>query len=160
MQATDQACAGAPRGVYGASPSKISLTWPSPSRPRCPATADRRLAADEGALAARLAIAAASEHVYDYAQGVRFVSLAGVRGGEDVASALAQALGEDATGEHQRNDLIFWKGHVAMVVDDSRLIHANAGHMAVAYEGIDVAIRRVAALGEGPVIARRRVRVR
>jgi len=74
-------------------------------------------------------------------------------------SDMQQTLGEDATGGAQRGDLIFWKGHVAMVVDADRLIHANAGHMAVAYEGIDTAIRRIAALGEGPVIARRRVRV-
>ncbi len=72
-------------------------------------------------------------------------------------SDMQMALGEDATGAPRRGDLIFWKGHVAMVVDPGRLIHANAGHMAVAYEGIDEATRRIAALGEGPVIACRRI---
>ena len=69
-----------------------------------------------------------------------------------------QALGTAATGPHQRGDLLFWKGHVAMVVDDTRLIHANAGHMAVAHEGIEEATRRIAAQGDGPVTARRRLR--
>ena len=54
----------------------------------------------------------------------------------------------------QRGDLLFWKGHVAIVVDGDRLIHANAHHMAVAYEEIAAAIARIAAQGEGPVIAR------
>ncbi len=44
-----------------------------------------------------------------------------------------------------------------MVVDDTRLIHANAHHMAVAYEGIDEAITRIEAQGDGPVLARRRL---
>ena len=72
-------------------------------------------------------------------------------------SDMQMALGEDAAGAHpKRGDLVFWKGHVAMVVDERRLIHANAHHMAVAYEGIDAAIDRIAAQGDGPVIARRR----
>lgn len=57
----------------------------------------------------------------------------------------------------QRNDLLFWKGHVALVVDEARLIHANAFHMAVSFEGIDAAIARIAAQGDGPVTARKRV---
>lgn len=53
-------------------------------------------------------------------------------------------------------DLLFWDGHVAMVADESRLIHANAHAMAVSYEGIDEAIARIEAQGEGPVTCRRR----
>lgn len=48
-----------------------------------------------------------------------------------------------------RGDLIFWHGHVAMVVDDKTLIHANAHHMAVAYEPIATAILRIDAQGGG-----------
>lgn len=51
----------------------------------------------------------------------------------------------------RRGDLVFWKGHVAIAVDTVRLIHANAHHMAVAYEPIDQAIARIAAQGDGPV---------
>jgi hypothetical protein len=71
-------------------------------------------------------------------------------------SDLQQALGQEAEGEPERGDLLFWKGHVAMAVDAERLIHANAHHMAVAYEGIEAAKRRIAR-GEGPVTAVRRL---
>ena len=57
----------------------------------------------------------------------------------------------------QRGDLLFWAGHVALAVDDSTLIHANAHHMAVAYEPADHAIKRIAAQGDGPVTTRRRL---
>jgi cell wall-associated NlpC family hydrolase len=47
----------------------------------------------------------------------------------------------------RRGDLIFWKGHVAIVRDAGTLVHANAFHMAVAIEPIAVAIERIAADG-------------
>lgn len=56
-----------------------------------------------------------------------------------------------------RGDLVFWAGHVAMAVSDTLLIHANAHHMAVAYEDAEAAVRRIAAQGEGPVTGRRRL---
>jgi len=57
-----------------------------------------------------------------------------------------------------RNDLVFWKGHVAMMLDASRIIHANAHHMAVAIEPLDEAIARIAAAGAGGPTAFRRLR--
>lgn len=72
-------------------------------------------------------------------------------------SDMQEALGETVEGLLRRGDLLFWKGHVAMVVDANRIIHANAYHMAVAYEGIDEAIARIEDQGDGPVIARRRL---
>ncbi len=51
----------------------------------------------------------------------------------------------------RRGDLLFWKGHVAMVVDADTLLHANAFHMAVSYEPLQGAIERIKAQGEGPV---------
>ena len=39
-----------------------------------------------------------------------------------------------ALAELKRGDLIFWKGHVAIVRDAQDIIHANAHHMAVAIE--------------------------
>ena len=56
----------------------------------------------------------------------------------------------------KRGDLLFWQGHVAIAVDSETIIHANANDMAVAYEGIDHAIGRIADKGEGPVTARKR----
>jgi cell wall-associated NlpC family hydrolase len=47
----------------------------------------------------------------------------------------------------RRGDLLFWKGHVAMVRDADTLIHANAFHMAVAIEPTIGALARIAAAG-------------
>ena len=41
---------------------------------------------------------------------------------------LGQELPEDAP--LRRGDLLFWKGHVAWVVDEGTILHANAHHMA------------------------------
>ena len=41
----------------------------------------------------------------------------------------------------QRGDLIFWKGHVGIMVDSVTLVHANAHHMAVAAETLPEAVR-------------------
>lgn len=68
-----------------------------------------------------------------------------------------QALGAPATGAYQRNDLLFWKGHVAMVTGENTLIHANAGSMSTRYEGISETIHRIAQSGDGPVTAHRRL---
>jgi cell wall-associated NlpC family hydrolase len=43
----------------------------------------------------------------------------------------------------QRGDLIFWRGHVAIVRDRASLLHANAFHMAVAIEPIGNAVTRI-----------------
>lgn len=51
--------------------------------------------------------------------------------------------------ELERNDVIFWRGHVALVVDENRLIHANAGHMATVLEPIADAIARIEHQGDG-----------
>jgi cell wall-associated NlpC family hydrolase len=47
----------------------------------------------------------------------------------------------------RRGDLIFWKGHVAIVRDEATLLHANAFHMAVATEPVAEAITRIRAEG-------------
>lgn len=67
------------------------------------------------------------------------------------------ALGAAFDGAYQRGDLIFWKGHVGLMVDADTLIHANAHHMAVVYEPIQTAILRIAAQGDGEVIAQKRL---
>ncbi|WP_417279591.1 NlpC/P60 family protein [Celeribacter sp.] len=72
-------------------------------------------------------------------------------------SDLQQSLGGEASGGYQRGDLLFWKGHVALCVDEEVLIHANAHHMAVAYEPIARAIARIEAQGDGGVTAHRRL---
>jgi cell wall-associated NlpC family hydrolase len=56
-----------------------------------------------------------------------------------------------------RGDLIFWPGHVAMVVSDTVLIHANGATMNVAYEGITACMARIGASDGPPIGVRRRV---
>ena len=57
----------------------------------------------------------------------------------------------------RRGDLVFWKGHVAIVRDANTLIHANAFHMAVALEPLAEAIARIRA-PSGDVTSVRRIR--
>lgn len=70
------------------------------------------------------------------------------------ARALGTALPQGTPPE--RGDLLFWAGHVALVVEPDVMIHANAHTMSVAYERIGEAIARIAAQGEGPVTAHKR----
>ena len=57
--------------------------------------------------------------------------------------------------ELRRGDLIFWKGHVAIVRDRNTLIHANAFHMAVAIEPIAEAVTRIQEAGSEITSVRR-----
>lgn len=45
----------------------------------------------------------------------------------------------------RRGDLLFWKGHVAMVTGPDRMIHANGFRMAVTYEGVAEGLARIRA---------------
>ena len=55
-------------------------------------------------------------------------------------------IGKDIAPENglQRGDLVFWKGHVAIMVDSGTLIHANGASMDVRKENLDHAIERIA----------------
>ncbi|AGF74024.1 hypothetical protein, NLP/P60 family [Bartonella australis AUST/NH1] len=55
----------------------------------------------------------------------------------------------------QRGDLIFWKGHVAIMIDHENIIHANGGSMDVSVEPLEEAIARIAKHHEYPVAKRR-----
>ncbi len=57
---------------------------------------------------------------------------------------------------YQRGDLLFWKGHVALVRDPTTLLHANVHAMAVAFEPLDAALTRIKDQGDGVVTAHRR----
>lgn len=56
----------------------------------------------------------------------------------------------------ERGDLIFWKGHVGIMVDRSNLLHANAHHMAVAVESLTSAVERISKTGS-EILAIRRI---
>lgn len=56
-----------------------------------------------------------------------------------------------------RGDLVFWKGHVAMMLDGARIAHANGHHMATVIEPLAEAVARIEAAGNGPPTAFRRL---
>ncbi len=55
-----------------------------------------------------------------------------------------------------RGDLIFWNGHVGLMLDGERLLHANAFHMATHIEKLSEAMTRIGAI-VGPVRTIRRL---
>lgn len=66
------------------------------------------------------------------------------------------AMGEPV--EHlKRGDLVFWKGHVAIMVNDTDIVHANGAAMAVTVEPLAVAIERTRTNGGGEPTAYRRL---
>ncbi|MBO0663371.1 C40 family peptidase [Jiella sp. MQZ9-1] len=68
-----------------------------------------------------------------------------------------RALGTRLAGIEglQRGDLIFWKGHVGIMIDGHSLLHANAHHMMTAIEPLAEAIGRLDARGAGVTSVRR-----
>jgi len=71
------------------------------------------------------------------------------------AAELGEPLGQgDAL---RRGDLVFWKGHVGMMVDEARLLHANGHHMMTAIEPLADALERLSAMGLEVTVRRRLV---
>ncbi|MBE7218583.1 MAG: C40 family peptidase [Caulobacteraceae bacterium] len=65
---------------------------------------------------------------------------------------LGRGVDRDAA---RRSDLVFWPGHVGVMLDHERLIHANAHHMAVSVEPLGEADARItAACGVGCEVRR------
>src|SRR5215216_516878 len=60
---------------------------------------------------------------------------------------LGRALSSIGIEKLRRGDLIFWKGHVAIVRDADSIVHANAHHMATVVENTREAIARIKAAG-------------
>ncbi|HEX7789696.1 MAG TPA: C40 family peptidase [Afipia sp.] len=70
-------------------------------------------------------------------------------------AALGAALPPSQWNDLTRGDLIFWKGHVAIVCDARTIVHANAYHMATAVESTQAAIARIKAAGSEVTSIRR-----
>ncbi|WP_439601905.1 C40 family peptidase [Devosia sp.] len=68
------------------------------------------------------------------------------------------AMGEpvDATAL-RRGDLVFWRGHVAMLTSPTDIVHANSTHMAVVIEPLAEAVTRTANRGGGEPTGYRRI---
>lgn len=61
--------------------------------------------------------------------------------------ALGRAVPPSQWQALRRGDLLFWRGHVAIVRDGESIVHANAHHMATAIEPLAAAIARIKAAG-------------
>ena len=70
------------------------------------------------------------------------------------AAELGEPLATDAP--LLRGDLVFWKGHVGIMVDETRLLHANGHFMMTVIEPLATTVARLEAIGL-PVLIRRRV---
>jgi cell wall-associated NlpC family hydrolase len=57
----------------------------------------------------------------------------------------------------RRGDLVFWKGHVGIMLDESRLLHANGHTMAVSAEPLAAAEERIRTRSFGPITAIKRL---
>jgi hypothetical protein len=60
---------------------------------------------------------------------------------------LGRTLDAAESRKPKRGDLIFWKGHVAIVRDSNSIVHANAHHMATVIENTSDAIARIKVSG-------------
>jgi cell wall-associated NlpC family hydrolase len=60
-----------------------------------------------------------------------------------------------ARAEAARGDLAGWRGHIGLLLDETRVIHANSHHMAVVIEPLDEVIERLEAMGRGAPMFRR-----
>ena len=56
----------------------------------------------------------------------------------------------------KRGDLVFWRGHVAIMISADRMVHASGFHMAVVVEPLAEAMSRISRLGGGEPTAFRR----
>lgn len=72
----------------------------------------------------------------------------------DMGAALA--FDESLSGL-QRGDMVFWKGHCAIMQDETRMLHANGHHMLVVSESVREARDRILANSFGAITTIRRL---
>jgi cell wall-associated NlpC family hydrolase len=89
------------------------------------------------------------------------LAMAGIAAPRDTdmqQGALGAALPLDPDlGGLARGDLVFWRGHVGIMLDERRLLHANGHHMAVAIEPLATAELRIRDKTFGPITGVRRL---
>lgn len=81
--------------------------------------------------------------------------IASPRDSDQQRDGLGRALKEEEA--LRRGDLVFFPGHVGMMVDADRIIHANAFWMAVVVEPLAAVVARLAPTHASPISARRRI---
>jgi cell wall-associated NlpC family hydrolase len=69
------------------------------------------------------------------------------------------AFGKELSADEslQRNDLVFFPGHVGIMIDSENIIHANMTAVAVSVEPLSDVAARYADQPGGPILARKRV---
>ena len=75
---------------------------------------------------------------------------------QEQALGLPIAVDPDLAGL-RRGDLVFWRGHVGIMRDETTLLHANAHHMLVASEPLRIARDRILAKTAQPISAIKRL---
>jgi cell wall-associated NlpC family hydrolase len=87
---------------------------------------------------------------------MRMIGRVAPRDSDMQAAGLGEPLdpGKDFAGL-RRGDLVFWKGHIAIMLDGRNIIHANGHTMMVSREPLVEAIERIAYLYGGPTGFRR-----
>ncbi len=70
-----------------------------------------------------------------------------------------QATLGEPTDNLQRGDLVFWRGHVAIMTGADTILHASGHHMEVVTEPLAEAVDRIARKDGGDILARRRLRL-
>jgi cell wall-associated NlpC family hydrolase len=87
---------------------------------------------------------------------MRMTGRAAPRDTDMQASGLGEPLDPDADmAGLRRGDLVFWKGHIAVMLDGRNIIHANGHTMLVSRERLSDAVERIAYLYGGPTGFRR-----
>ena len=76
-------------------------------------------------------------------------------------SDMQESLGDEVTivedlSGLRRGDRVHWKGHVGIMLDGERLLHANGFHMLVEAEPLAMARDRIAEAGSEPITTIRR----
>ncbi len=89
------------------------------------------------------------------------LAAAGIRAPRD-SDMQEQQLGSPVAvmpdlGGLRRGDLVFWKGHVGLMLDETRLIHATGHSMTVYVEPLSVAEERIRLTSYGPITAIKRL---
>jgi cell wall-associated NlpC family hydrolase len=73
---------------------------------------------------------------------------------QQLGSTVAVAPG---LGGLRRGDLVFWKGHVGLMLDEARLLHATGHSMSVYVEPLAAAEERIRLTSYGPITAIKRL---
>ena len=57
----------------------------------------------------------------------------------------------------RRGDLVFWTGHVGIMLDAMRMLHSTGHYMTTVIEPLEAARTRILAAGDGPILRHARL---